>query len=289
MRLSDSLKQLGHPVAYYPMLSRVFGMPESVFIAQFVYWTGKQEDPQGWIYKTVEEIEYETGLSYEQQRRVRRALTASKIGAKGRKIKRLYVEAIIEENYDRNTHKMYFRVDMEALDRAFSQGQLFPTEQVDNVHVPVRECPPGTWEKSMSSIQRLPKRVLPKNSRGAHKEFVKFWDEMVVKIRGAHKYVFDDAGFRNLKLALKVTDESTLERLGLYFLADPKFSKYYPSLKVFLSSGIMKGLQQVQNRDGFSARLERYVDQYIISCTKGSMSLDVEQVLKELVNKLTIK
>ncbi len=274
-------------------------MPESVFIAQFVYWTGKQEDPNGWIYKTVEEVEYETGLTYEQQRRVRKSLTVTHHTLKGHhRTKTRYQFPVIEEKYDRNTHKMYFRVDMDALDKAFSQGQLFSEKQIGKDQEAHGDSPTGTWGKSMSSIQRLQQKTTSKESREAHKEFVKFWDEMVRKVRVKgflfnSEILFDKAGFRNLKLALQVTSETTLERLGLYFLADPTFKKYPPSLKTFLSSGIMKGLREAQNKEGFCGRLDGYVSKYMgrehLKTSAGSFVCDwIGQDLNKLYEKLTI-
>lgn len=294
MKLSEALKELGHPVAYYPMLARVFGMQESLFIAQFVYWTGKQNDPDGWIYKSADEIEEETGLTYEQQLRCRRVLgSMDRYGVRGKRVRHVHFEQIIEERYERTEHKMYFRVNLEALDRAFSESLFsglqsgavgyYPHTQLGNTHM-------RSWVIPKSSIQRLLSfNTKTKESREAHKEFVKFWDNMVTKIRGDAKNIFDPAGFRNLKLALKVTDESTLERLGIYFLADVKFQKYGPMLKTFLSSGIMKGLRDAQNKEGFSKRLDDYVDKYRVRRIGGAKIDEYEAILKALTDKLTIK
>src|SRR3990172_3614999 len=67
MRLSDFLVGVGRPVAYYPGMARALGdMKESVFVCQMAYWKDKGDDPEGWIYKTAEEIEQETALSYKE-------------------------------------------------------------------------------------------------------------------------------------------------------------------------------------------------------------------------------
>ena len=72
MRLSDFLEEVGKPIAYYPALAKVLGgVREAIFLCQFAYWHGKQHDSDGWIYKTQEEIEEETGLDPNEQRAAR--------------------------------------------------------------------------------------------------------------------------------------------------------------------------------------------------------------------------
>ncbi|MDE1944802.1 MAG: hypothetical protein KGI03_00820 [Patescibacteria group bacterium] len=290
MRLSDSLKQLGRPVVFYPKLAEVFGIHESIFISHFVYWSDKGIDPEGWIYKSAEEIEQETGLSYEQQRRVRKALSGSRIGAKGRKVARPLLEPVLMERYDRTDHRMFFRIDFEALDRVFSQGSLFPLLEghMDNVQVPPGLSPTGTRTLSKSSISKSTTKSTSKNKRSAHKDFVKFFDETSVKVRGK-KPSYDDAGFRNLKLALNTTDESTLERLCLYYLADAKFSAYALDLKTFLSGGVMKALADQERKDGFVKKLDGYVDRYLRRTNESReyRSADLRAIIGSLAEKFS--
>lgn len=306
MKLSDALRELGHPVAYYPTLGKVFGMQESIFLAQFVYWTGKGSDPDGWIYKSASEIEEETGLTYEQQQRVRKVLGGSeRFGTRGVRVKRIHFEPIIEERYERTSHRMYFRVNMPALDRAFSENlfsQLrsgavgyYPTAHLGNTQQSI-------WVKPSSSIQRLHTKTTSKEvvQPGAHKAFLEFFDEMGVKVRRARP-TGDKAGYRNLKIALQTTDESTLERLVLYFLADPKFAKYELDLKVFLSAGVMKALADQKNRDGFVKRMDGYADRYLgrigAAQLRGTMTSDTEvwdersfaTIIGSLAEKFAIK
>ena len=56
------------PVAYLPVLSRVLGSVNAgLLLSQLLYWQGKGKDPD-WIYKTVEDIRNELGLSKAQQK-----------------------------------------------------------------------------------------------------------------------------------------------------------------------------------------------------------------------------
>ena len=66
---------LQRPVAFHPALARLFGgIPEAIYWQQLHYWSDKGKRPDGYIYKTKEEIEEETTLTREQQDRVRKKL-----------------------------------------------------------------------------------------------------------------------------------------------------------------------------------------------------------------------
>lgn len=114
-RLSLALKRLGPCVTYYPSLARIMGLKESIFLCQLIYWTprARHERGDGWLYKSVEEMEVETGLSYKEQLRLRKSLIKQKL---------------LEEKYDREEHNMYFRVNTEELDRQ--------AEHMTNGHMP---------------------------------------------------------------------------------------------------------------------------------------------------------
>lgn len=92
---------LQRPIAFHPALARALGSINSaVFVGQLLYWTGKQEDPDGWIYKTQAEIEEETTLTrYEQEGARRVALSLGVLFEERRGI----------------PAKMYYRVSVEAI------------------------------------------------------------------------------------------------------------------------------------------------------------------------------
>lgn len=268
MKLSEALRELGHPVAYYPVLAKVFGVQESIFIAQFVYWTGKERSGDGWIYKSAEEIQGETGLTYEQQQRIRKVLgSSSRFGVRGKRVRRVHIEPVIEERYERPEHKMYFRVNFEALDRAFSENLfsdlhsgsmgLFPDSHLGKAQE-------STWVIPRSSIQRLPTETTELIARkNAHKNFVKWWNETTLSIRKV-KVRWTPADFRNLKIILTTVDPEKLEQLALYFLADSKFRKYTPTLRVFLSKGVMDALKKAQTYEGFWDTVYQYASRYLL-------------------------
>lgn len=106
MRPSDLVRDFGNPVAYYPGLVKHLGSVNAVILfCQFFYWTGKEASELG-IFKTTEEIERETGLTYEEQ------LTARK---------KLRSRGVLKETNKRLEHRIYYRIDTERLDEILSQ------------------------------------------------------------------------------------------------------------------------------------------------------------------------
>lgn len=113
MRASDLLLDFGRPVAYFPGLVKRFGSVNAViFFSQIFYWQDKADSKLG-VYKTSEEIESETGLSYREQ------LTARK---------HLVSRGILIETNKRLEHKIYYLIDCEKLDCVMSQ----PIENTPN-------------------------------------------------------------------------------------------------------------------------------------------------------------
>jgi hypothetical protein len=104
MKPTDYSFFTGRPVAYYPDLRKITGsINAALFLCQLIYWDGKQRDPQGWIYKNSDEIEDETGLTYEEQRTARRKLVE---------------RGFIHEKFKRLEHKIHYRIDSQAVDAA---------------------------------------------------------------------------------------------------------------------------------------------------------------------------
>ena len=110
MKLSEFISDVGRPIAYYPKLARIIGgVKSTVFLCQLFYWRGKGSDPEGWIYKTRDEWEDETGLSHEEQNGARRKLKALKL---------------LEEKHDRLHHRLYYRIAADILDQLWQESRL---------------------------------------------------------------------------------------------------------------------------------------------------------------------
>ena len=107
MKLTEFISDVGRPIAYYPSLRKITGSTTAtIFICQFLYWTGKGTTGDGWIYKTIQDIEIETGLSEDEQ-----------VGAR----KKLIASGLLEENYKRLEHQMYYRVNLNELNKKWEE------------------------------------------------------------------------------------------------------------------------------------------------------------------------
>ncbi|EMN8531471.1 hypothetical protein RJO27_000810 [Enterobacter hormaechei] len=107
MNPSDIIRGFGRPVAYYPALAEhLGGVSATVLFCQMTYWMDKLTSDLG-VHKTSDEIQAETGLSYEEQ------LTARK------KLKRL---GVLIETHKRLEHRIYFKVNFERVDQVLTQA-----------------------------------------------------------------------------------------------------------------------------------------------------------------------
>lgn len=90
---------LRRPIAYHPIVAKAFGSVKlAVMWSQLYYWSDKGSDPEGWIYKTQDEIFEETGLGRREQETARKL--AVELG-------------VIEEKRCGTPPKMHFRIDMD--------------------------------------------------------------------------------------------------------------------------------------------------------------------------------
>jgi hypothetical protein len=79
-KLSVILQMLpGNPVMYHPVLARVVGsINAALFLCHLLYWQGKGSKGE-WVYKTITDMEDETGLTRTQQDGAIKKLKALKI------------------------------------------------------------------------------------------------------------------------------------------------------------------------------------------------------------------
>ena len=126
MKASELIEIFGRPCGYHPKLRAITGTIASVlFLENFLYWEGKGKCEDDWIYKTSEEIELETGLSYKEQ-----------VGAR----KRLKSLGLLEERAERLHHLMFYRVNIDKLDEICEQMGFSRTD-----HRAVRETTSGQF------------------------------------------------------------------------------------------------------------------------------------------------
>lgn len=102
MKVSEVLQTIGRPIAYYPGLAKPLGGVKAVVLfCQIFYWQDKATSALG-VYKNIDELIDETGLTYDEVRAARRSLKAC---------------GVLVETEKRLEHKTYYRIDEEALER----------------------------------------------------------------------------------------------------------------------------------------------------------------------------
>ncbi|MFT4020052.1 MAG: hypothetical protein QM666_00880 [Acinetobacter sp.] len=114
-----TLKGLGRAIAYFPQIGLHLGNPlAGIFLSQLMYWHDKTEHELG-VYKTSEEWQQETGMSYSQQRTARTLL--KNLG-------------ILTETEKRLEHKIYFKLNIETFDQWFENciNPKETTEVIEN-------------------------------------------------------------------------------------------------------------------------------------------------------------
>lgn len=123
MSLTASFASVGRAVAYYPRLSKFFGSVNvSIFFSQLYYWQSRSSGDMG-VFKTSEEWTEETGLSYREQATARKVLVDS---------------GFLVETHKRLQHRVYYRLDLEAVDAAF---EAWDKAQSPNDENAFREIP----------------------------------------------------------------------------------------------------------------------------------------------------
>ncbi len=149
MKLTDFITDIGRPVAFYPGLRKITqSTTATLFLCQLIYWMGKGADPDGYIYKSSEEIEEETGLTYDEQRTAR---------------KKLVQLGFIEEHYARLEHQIRFRVIANAVNTSWASWQCPDGEGYNptmanaiNTSWPSWQCPDGEGHNPTMANAILP-------------------------------------------------------------------------------------------------------------------------------------
>jgi len=98
MRLSDTLRGVGRPIAYLPGLAKFLGGVKAVILfCQLWYWSQRADE---WFFKSLTELADETGMTLEEIRAAR---------------KQLAERGLVQTRYARIKHRLYFKIDEERL------------------------------------------------------------------------------------------------------------------------------------------------------------------------------
>jgi hypothetical protein len=98
----DDLRYLlRRPIAFHRAFADIAGSAAGgLFLSQLFYWCDRGDDPDGWIYKSIEEWREETCLTRYEQEAARRALTAC---------------GVLESEKRGMPRRLYFRLDLAVL------------------------------------------------------------------------------------------------------------------------------------------------------------------------------
>jgi len=101
----------------------------------------------------------------------------------------------------------------------------------------------------------------PKASKppSTHRKLTTFFYEATKVARGITP-IIDGAGVKQLKNVLdRGIPEDTIEQVMLFFLFDPSFKTFAPTMKTMFSAGVMTGLlNRMKNEPEFWKKLDRY-------------------------------
>lgn len=161
---------LGRVVAYYPGLKKITNSTTaSILLCQFLYWTDKSTD-NGWIWKTSEELEEETGLTYNEQRTARSILVE---------------KGILEEENKRLDHTMRFRIVQDVLNELWENETNVASTVVEKKEEPNSDKSNGQAQKKTQQQKQGNKDLVDGYihfSQSASMKKVKHLDEIKSKL-----------------------------------------------------------------------------------------------------------
>jgi hypothetical protein len=229
-------------VGYSPDLARIVGGATiGLFLNQLLFLSDKGANPDGWVYKSEQEMGRETGLTKREQQTARRKLLA------------LGVIAIMRGGW-KNTY--HFKVLWEKLYQVitgFQQLQNVPTEpgqQAQNVSTePVQNVPtqPPEWQQNVSTQwrQNVPTHNRENNTENKEtektdRENQKTWEKIVEQVKFGLPVGELEARLTGTTL-IEVTDTSAL------IFVPNRFT--IPWLERRLYGQIQKAMKRVLERD----------------------------------------
>lgn len=132
------------PVAYHPILAKACGgVSAALFLSQLLYWTGKGKLASGWIWKSADDMQEETGLTRNEQKTARHKLKA---------------QGIIEEKLAGVPATLHYRVDFDALEAAIKIYEIESASLLQSTKLDGDDLTNLVDEKPQT-IQRIPENT----------------------------------------------------------------------------------------------------------------------------------
>jgi hypothetical protein len=96
--------------------------------------------------------------------------------------------------------------------------------------------------------------------KSPHRAFIEFWYANVEQARKIKPAISPRDGAMLKKVLAAGVSPETLEKATIYFLHEPGFRTFSPSISVMLSAGVLNAIQnRIQNDPGFWKAMDRYI------------------------------
>jgi hypothetical protein len=141
MKWTEAYEHSGWTIVVPVKLIHAIGAKGAILLAQLFYWSGKEQSGEGWIYKTQLDLENETGLSRHEQNKC---------------VEDLKKKNVLETRYERLDHRLYYRINRDALDEIMEAD--LPGE--------IRKTDLGKSENRRSPNPKSGLREIPKTNFG---------------------------------------------------------------------------------------------------------------------------
>lgn len=130
------------PVAFYPDFSEIGGSTNAgVLLSQLFYWRDKEQDPDGWVYKSQKDWKREISLTRTEQETARKKLRDAKI---------------LQEKLKGNPAKLYFRIDFDKMIEALAALYEARRQDAETLHAGnLQSKDAGKPQASMQEISKL--------------------------------------------------------------------------------------------------------------------------------------
>jgi hypothetical protein len=230
-------------VGYSPDLARIVGgATTGLFLSQLLFLSDKGANPEGWVYKSEQEMGKETGLTKREQQTARRKLLA------------LGVIAIMRGGW-KNTY--HFKVIWEKLYQVIAgiqRPQNVPTEKserLQTVHTePVQNVAiqPAQWQQNVSTkwkqnaaTQYRENNRENKETEETNRENQETWEKTVEHLK-QDLPIGEDAARLTGTTLIEVTDTSALifvpNRNGLPWLERRLYGQIAKSMKAVIGRNL---------------------------------------------------
>jgi len=127
-----------------------------------------------------------------------------------------------------------------------------------------------------------------------HRKLIEFFSNTTLKTRGFRPRISpkDAKQLKNI-LDANIMQQTQIEKMILYFLADKSYKNLGPSIATIMSSTVLNSLiNKMRNREQFYKELDEYVTRYFsssIQIIQKEQTVDIASQLEALKLKLSIK